>query len=150
MLRSNRFLAVAMLVAGACAAQAADIQATDPYVRAVPPGQPNSAAFMSLSNRGGELRALVGAASDASEVAELHTHVMSDGMMRMRRIEKIDLPAGETVALEPGGLHIMLIGLKRELKPGDEVRLTLSFDDGEKVAVSAPVRKIDMSQMKHH
>ena len=97
----------------------------DPYVRAVPPGQPNSAAFMGLVNGTGAPRALVGGRSDVAEVVELHTHTMEDGMMKMRRVERIDLPAGETVTLDPGGLHVMLIGLKRGLKPGDQIDLTL-------------------------
>ena len=123
------------------------IMVDDPYVRAVPPGQPNSASFMSFHNKGDKDLALVAAASSAAEVVELHTHTMEDGMMRMRRVDKIDLPAGEMTSLKPGGLHVMLIGLKQKLVPGEKIGLTLSFDDGSELKVEAPVRKLRM-QMK--
>ena len=121
---------------------ASGLEIGDPSVRAVPPGQPNSAAFMSLRNTSTEERALVGAESPAAEVVELHTHVEEGGMMRMRRIERIDLPAGERVTLQPGGLHVMLIGLQSELAPGQTVELTLIQDDGERLTIQAPVRPI--------
>ncbi|MBK1721760.1 copper chaperone PCu(A)C [Thiocystis violacea] len=150
MTRPATLLTAALLTLGALAANAADIRVSEPYARAVPPGQPNSAAFMSLTNTTQEARALVGAESDAADVVELHTHVKEGDMMRMRRVERIALPAGETVNLQPGGLHIMLIGLKTQLTPGDQVALTLSFDNGDEVSVTAPVRMIDMSQVKPH
>lgn len=118
------------------------IEVTDAYVRAVPPGAPNSAAFLALSNGSGEPRALVSAESPASEAVELHTHTMDGGMMRMRRVDRIEVPAGGRVALEPGGLHLMLIGLKRPLAPGDQVALTLIFDDGSRSELAAPVRPV--------
>lgn len=123
------------------------VMVDDPYVRAVPPGQPNSASFMSLHNMSDKDIALVGASSSAAEVVELHTHTMEDGMMRMRRVEQIDLPAGEVTSLKPGGLHVMLIGLKQKLVPGEKIGLSLSFDDGSELKVVAPVRKLRM-QMK--
>jgi periplasmic copper chaperone A len=122
----------------------------DPYARAVPPGQPTSAAFMGLVNGTGAPRALVGGTSDAAEVVELHTHTMEDGMMKMRRVERIDLPAGETVTLAPGELHVMLIGLKRGLNPGDQIELTLDLDDGTVLKVQAPVREVQAMQHDHH
>jgi periplasmic copper chaperone A len=130
---------------------ASGLEVSDPYVRAVPPGQPNSAAFMSLRNASAKDRALIGAESPAAEVVELHTHVEEDGLMRMRRVEQIAVAAGETTTLAPGGLHIMLIGLKSELAPGQMVELTLIQDDGERLAVQAPVRRIEAmhSSMKH-
>jgi copper(I)-binding protein len=71
-------------------------------------------------------------------------------MMKMRRIERIELPAGETVTLAPGELHVMLIGLKRGLNPGDQVELTLSLDDGTAVKVQAPVREVQAMEHHHH
>jgi len=128
---------------------ARQIEITAPYVRAVPPGQPNSAAFMTLTNSGDVDGALVAAASPAAEVVELHTHAMVDGMMRMRRIERIDLPAGDTVELAPGGLHIMLIGLVAPLVIDETVEIRLNFDDGSERLVSAPVRAIQPMQAPH-
>jgi copper(I)-binding protein len=124
------------------------ITISDPYVRAVPPGQPNSASFMTVTNAGGSDHALVGGSSPAAKVVELHTHTMEGGMMRMRQVEKIDLPAGKEVTLKPGGLHVMLIGLKQNLTPGENVPLTLKFEDGSELTVDAPVRKLQMKMKK--
>ncbi len=136
---------VLLLLSGAVSAEAVgEVEIDGAYVRAVPPGQPNSAAFMKVNNNGTSDHALVGGSSPAAEVVELHTHTMEGGMMRMRQVEKIDLPAGESVALQPGGLHVMLIGLKQKLVPDDEIPLTLRFEDGSEVTLQAPVHKLQM------
>jgi copper(I)-binding protein len=131
------------------ATQGAEVAIGDPYVRAVPPGQANSAVFMSLENRSDQDQALVAAESDVSEIVELHTHIEEGGMMRMRQIEKIDVPAGETVILQPGGLHVMLIGLRQALEPDQTIDLTLVFEDGSRMPVQAPVRRIQMQPKDH-
>lgn len=113
-----------------------------PYARAVPPGQPNSAVFMRIDNPGDRDWALIGASSPAAGVVELHTHRMEQDVLMMRRIDRIDLPAGAAVSLQPGGLHVMLIGLKRQLKPGEDLDLRLRFDDGSELQLTAPVRAI--------
>ncbi|MCG8429014.1 MAG: copper chaperone PCu(A)C [Chromatiales bacterium] len=135
----------ASVLAGSAADSA---MVSDPFVRAVPPGQKNSASFMKIMNHSGKDQAVVGAESPVAEVVELHTHTMVDGMMRMRQVEKIDLPAGETVVLQPGGLHVMLIGLKQDLMPGKDVDVTLKFDDGSTKQITAPIKKIQMKMMK--
>jgi len=149
MKRISAFLAAAFLATATLGAQAAEITVGDPYARAVPPGQPNSAVFMTLANASKQDRALVGAESTAAGVVELHTHVNEDGMMKMRKIDKIAIPAGQTVALKPGGLHVMLIGLKENLEPGKEVHMNLLFDNGTKEHIMAPVRKIEMAPKAH-
>lgn len=145
-------LAVGLALGMPVTALAEGIVIEDGYVRAVPPGQANSAAFMTLTNQSNEDRALLAAETDAAEVVELHTHRMEDGMMRMRQIDQIDLPAGEAVILEPGGLHVMLIGLAQPLTPGDSVELTLGFDDGSQESLTLPVKRIEhgMGAMPHH
>ena len=130
----------------ATAAWAADVEVIEPYVRAVPPGAPATAAFMQLKDNGDDI-ALVKAHSDVAESVELHTHTHDNGVMRMRPIKQLDLKKGETVALQPGGHHIMLIGLTRALKEGDTVNIDLEFSDGSHEKVSAPVRKIGVNQM---
>jgi copper(I)-binding protein len=103
---------------------------------------------MTVTNAGASDRALVGGSSPAAKVVELHTHTMEGGMMRMRQVEKIDLPAGKDVSLKPGGLHVMLIGLKQNLTPGENVPLTLKFADGSELTLDAPVRKLQMKMKK--
>jgi len=125
------------------AAGPAAVTVGDPYARAVPPGQPNSGVFMTLTNGSTQARALVKAQSPAAATVELHTHTNDGGVMRMRKIERIEIPAGGSVQLKPGGLHVMLIGLNGDLAPGGTVALELSFDDGSKAQVQAPVRTIE-------
>lgn len=137
----------ALLIGGLSAQQAiadaaGDIMVASPYVRAVPAMQPNSAAFMGLHNHSAHNHALVSASSPAAEVVELHTHTMVDGMMQMRRIDKIKLPAHDVITLQPGGLHVMLIGLKAPLNVGDMTEITLTYEDGSSKQVSVPVKSV--------
>lgn len=131
---------------------AADVEVNAPYIRAVPPGQSNSAAFMQLSNHGTDI-ALTGARTDAAQVVELHTHTQDEGVMRMRRIDQIEVPAHHSVTLQPGGLHIMLIGLERPLMEGETVGMTLEYSDGSEQTISLPIRKpgapTGSEEMKH-
>ena len=140
-------LASTLVFAGSAADE---VTVTDAYARAVPPGQPNSASFMLLSNDSATGHAVVAAESSVSKVAELHTHTMSEGMMKMRQVEKIEIPAKGVTRLEPGGLHVMLIGLTQNLKPGDEVALTLVFEDGSKIMTNVPVQRQQMKMMMKH
>jgi copper(I)-binding protein len=121
---------------------AGGVNAHEPYVRAVPAGQDQTAAYMTLRNSGKKDVALVKAASAAARTVELHTVVDEGGMKKMRPVERIVVKAGGETRLQPGGLHIMLIGLAQPLQEGANVALTLSFDDGSKLDVKAPVRAI--------
>lgn len=125
------------------AQQVADaIQIKDPFVRAVPAGQQVSAAFMTIHNDAAQEHALVSTSSDAAKVVELHTHINEEGMMKMRKVERIALPAQGQAQLQPGGLHIMLINLTRPVNEGDQVMLTLEYEDGSRTQVTAPVRSV--------
>lgn len=126
------------------AVQAADIfvEVEEPYVRAVPAGQPNSAAFMTLVNDSMTAYKLKSASSPVAETVELHTHTNNNGVMEMRKIDEIEIPAGGKVELKPGGLHIMLIGLKQELKVGEEVEITLNYADGSSEKVEAEIKEV--------
>lgn len=123
------------------------INIEEPYARAVPPGQPNSAVFLQLNNTSKTDHAIVNASSNVSKITELHVHIHEAGMMKMRRIDKIDIPAQSKTTLQPGGLHIMLIQLQQTLKIGDTVTVNLEFEDGSKATVEAPIRKIMMKNM---
>lgn len=144
--------AFALLIqTGALAAGAADqIEIVNPYARAMPPGQPNSALFMTLKNHGNADHALVDASSPVAERVELHNHIHDKGVMRMRRVDRIRLPAGDSTALEPGGYHVMLIGLRQPLTPDAEVPFELSFADGSQTAAVAPVRSIVQTMEHRH
>jgi len=131
---------VAALAAPAFAAGVADLVEVDrPMVRAAAPGMTVSGAYMTVRNTDGTDHELVSAHSDVAENVELHTHAMEDGMMKMRRVDSVPLPANSEVAFEPGGLHIMLIGLARELNEGDSVEMVLEFEDGSRRDVTFEV-----------
>ena len=131
-----------MGVATTTTAATSSLVATEAYARAVPPGQTNSAVFMQLQNTDRQAHALVKAASPVAKVVELHNHLNENGVMKMRQVEQIELPAGKTVALKPGSFHIMLIGLNKPLKVGEIVELSLSFEDGTSLQLSAPVQEV--------
>lgn len=128
---------------------ASSIKVENAYVRATPPNLPNSAAFMSVENDLDEDISILEATSDVSKVAELHTHQMKDGVMKMYQVPKIDVPAKGKTALKPGGFHIMLIGLNHPLKAGENVTLTLKFSNGETQTIVAPIKSV-MDGMMHH
>lgn len=127
----------------------ADVMVEEAYVRAMPPGQTVTGAFMLLKNTGDEDRAVVSAESDAANVVELHTHVNDNGVMKMRQIPQIDLTAGETTELKPGGLHIMLIDVPNRLNVDDQVSIKLIFDDGSEQTFTAPVKSVTGGMMNH-
>ncbi|MCK6503038.1 copper chaperone PCu(A)C [Myxococcota bacterium] len=116
------------------------VHVADAWVRAMPPGSPNTGAFMSLHNAGSAPTAIVGASSDVAEKVELHTHVMEGGVAQMRPVERFELGADAMHELKPGGDHIMFIGLKGDLALGHDVAVTLRFADGSEQVVTAPVQ----------
>lgn len=129
-------------VASPAALAAADaVTVVDPYVRQVPPGARATAAFMVLRNTGDKDVKLVKATNTASNITELHTHINEGGVMKMRPVPAIQIKAGGETVLEPGGLHVMLIDMKKPMKEGDKVALTLGFDDGSTKEIEVPVRR---------
>lgn len=100
----------------------------------------NSAAYMLLQNGMDADDELIGASSDAAQAVELHLSQMkSDGTMEMIQQQSVALPAGKAVELKPGSYHIMLIGLKQDLKAGDEIALTLKFKNRSDLTLSVHV-----------
>lgn len=151
MLRSNTPLFSAVMAIFALGAldtalghdfKAGDLHIDHPWARATAPQQPNGAAYFTIANASAADR-LLEAQSPVADRVELHTHdVDSAGVMRMRQVEAIDLPAGETTALEPGGLHVMLIGLEDRLVEGEAFPLTLVFEKAGAVEVEVAVEPV--------
>jgi len=119
-----------------------DVRAVDAWARATPGAARAGAAFLTLTNQGARTRRIVGAESDAAAKAELHIHIMDGTIMRMRKLDALDLPPGKSVTLKPGGHHVMLMGLRAPLKPGDRFGITLLLANGEKIPVSVAVMKL--------
>lgn len=149
-------LASALLMTLSLGVQAAvndQIQIKDGFVREVPPNQTISAAFMTIQNNDMSDHKVVSASSPAAKIVELHTHTHESGMMKMRQIPQIDLPAGADAMLKPGGLHIMLIDLTAPLASDKPVPVTIKFEDGSEKTMELPVKSVkamgNMGQMKH-
>jgi copper(I)-binding protein len=142
------------LVAGNAAAEmhqghaSAGIEVHKAWVRAVPPTSKMSAAYMMLHNNSGDDDHLVSAESDVAKTVELHNVRKKGEMMEMYQVKSIGIPAKGKSELKPGSYHVMLIGLNRPLKEGDEVELTLNFMHAGAVKVKAPVKMGGM-MMKH-
>lgn len=112
----------------------------DGWVQEGPPSQTITAAFMVIENHTGAAISLRSANTDVAQVVELHKMELSDGMMKMRKVELIDIPAGGIAELKPGGYHLMVIGLKKQLKEGDQVTITLQFSNDIRKTVTIPVK----------
>jgi copper(I)-binding protein len=122
--------------------QAAEsIRVEDAWARETPPGVSTGAGYVTLINEGSANDRLIAARSGVSERVELHTHRMEGGMIMMRQVESIDVDAGGRTVLEPGGTHLMLIGLKQPLVAGQRFPLTLEFEKGGKLTSQFEVRR---------
>lgn len=147
-------LLAAFLFAPALAFAQVSVTVTEPWVRGTVSGQKVTGAYMSLT-AASEAK-LVGASSPAARVVEVHEMAMTDGVMRMRAVESLALPAGKAVELKPGGYHVMLIDLAKPLSPGDQVPITLTVQgaDGRTstIDVKAMVRELASRgpSHKHH
>jgi copper(I)-binding protein len=112
---------------------------------------PNGAVFMKLMNEGNQDDLLLSAESEVAEAVELHESKMDENeVMKMSPVPNIPVPAGETVTLEPGGLHVMLMGLKEELAPGDKFSLTLNFERAGPQTIEVEVSDSLMGQQMEH
>lgn len=136
--------AAAVFLLAACGCAFADVTVEAPWIRGVVAGQSSTGAFMTL--RSTEAAELVGMSSPAAESLQVHKTAMVDGMMTMEPVDALAVPAHGSVALEPGGLHVMLVGLRVPLRPGDKVPLTLTFRGADRresaVTVQAEVRDV--------
>ncbi len=124
---------------GAAGKQGTDIEANDYWARsAMKDG--NGAAYMLLHNYSANDDAVIGASSDVAAATEIHlSQITADGTMEMIKQESIALPADGEVEFKPGSYHVMLIGLKQDLKAGDEITLTLHFKNHEDITLTVPV-----------
>ena len=127
----------------------AKVEAVDGYVRLLPPGSPNTAAFMVLKNDADKPVKLVTVASPEAGRAELHTHLHENGVMKMRQVESIEIPARGEAVLKPGSLHVMLFEV-RDLSQGTPFPLVLTLDDGQTLTLNLPVKLVEPAKGMQH
>jgi copper(I)-binding protein len=128
---------------GTSLSYAADVEIKDAWVRASVAGQQASGAFMTITSAKGAT--LTGISSPVATQAEVHEMKTENDVMKMRAVRRLDLPAGKAVNLN-GDYHLMLMGLKKELKAGDTVPLTLQIEQAgkkNKITVNAEVRGLN-------
>ena len=140
----RRLIIATSAICAATAVYAADVKVgsltiEDVWARSAQTGQ-MTGAFMRIQNSGAADK-IISASCDAAKATELHATQMSDGVMKMRPVSAMEIPAMGELSLKPGGYHIMLIGLKAALQEGRDVPITLYFDDGSHLTVMAPIKK---------
>lgn len=145
---------ITTLLAVVGSAAFAQTTATDPWVRAAVPGQKATGMFVQLQSKAATR--LVAVSTPVAGVSEIHEMSMDGGVMRMRAIAGLDLPAGQAVALKPGGYHLMFMELKQPLKAGDTVPVTLTLENAAKqretLELKVPVRQMqapNQAPMQH-
>lgn len=141
---SIKSVLAATAIALTTSAAYAEVKVENAWVRATVPNQQATGAFLNLTSD--KDAKLVGASSSVLPNVEIHEMAMENDVMKMRQVTGIDLPAGQTVELKPGGYHIMFMNLADQVKEGDTIPLTLDIEnsDGSKesLEVQAPVRAL--------
>ncbi len=154
MSRRSLLLAVAFTLASPALAldyTQGGIQIMGPWSRPLPAVSPNGAAYMTLVNDGDAPDRLLTLSTPVARKSEIHSHTLEGGMMRMRPLKDLDIVPGDPAILQPGGMHVMLIGLKEPLVEGKSFPLILNFERAGTVEVTVTIAEPDgMSHdMKH-
>ena len=142
-----------LLSAGAAAHhyQAGGLLIDHPWARATVPGADTGVVYLKIDNHGPQADALTAASNpELAQSIGLHVHINDHGVMRMREVSQIAIPAGSSVTLQPYGYHIMLNGLKHPLQAGQHLSLTLHFDHQGDVPVEVKVEAIDADASTMH
>jgi copper(I)-binding protein len=133
-------LTVAAAIAVVVEAHAGDVMVSGAFARAsATPAAKAGAAYFTIRNEAAIPDKLTGLATDAAQSAMLHENVEENGVVRMRHLAALPIPAKETVSLGPKKLHVMLMGLKAPLKKGEHISLTLTFEKAGEIKVDVPV-----------
>ncbi len=142
-------LVAAILPLGVGAQPNEALELKNAWVRALPPFQPNTSAYLTLINRGDVPVEIIGGSVDVAEKVEIHRTSEVDGLMRMEQLERLALVPGEQMELAPGGTHLMLLELASMPAPGDEIGLCLQLASGGEVCTVADVRKSAAANNQH-
>lgn len=140
----NIILGSALLLSGLANAhdyKTGELHIDHPWSKHVPPSSAVAAAFFNVMNHGSENDALISAESPIAGKTELHAHIHEDGMMKMREVEKIDIPAKGTQSLKPGGYHVMFFDLKQVPALGERFPLTLHFEKAGSIEIEVAVEE---------
>jgi hypothetical protein len=120
------------------------------YARESIPGTSISSAYMTIKNLSAKNIQLIGAVSPVSDRIEIHQHTMSDGLMRMRQRDYVEISAQNSTVFQPSGFHLMIFDLKKPLKAKENIIITLSFDDQSSIDVNYTVQGLKQKKHEHH
>jgi len=126
-----------------------------PWARATPAGARTGAVYVTLANNGSSSDRLLSAATPVADQVQFHSTSEENGVSRMREMRTVEVTPGARVAFSPGGMHIMLVGLKQPLKEGQTFPMTLNFEKAGKIDLMVPIAKVgamqggDMGSMNH-
>ena len=150
--RAVIFILIAALSASASAGQYAlgNLSVERPWAREMPPVAPNGAAYLRIENAGAAADRIVSASSPIARRVEFHTHEMDGGVMKMRRVHWVEVPAQGSVRFAPGGLHMMLIGLKEPLVAGGSFPLTLGFRNAGELEMKVEITGVESTDHSRH
>ena len=123
-----------------------DLVVSDAWIREAPPGSTVLAGYLKITNRGTTQATVTGVSADDFSSVEIHRTIMENGVARMLSARQLEIPAGESFVLEPGGYHLMLFNPVRPLVAGDTVELLLQISNGACLAVNAPVARLAVDQ----
>lgn len=149
-LSAAMLLTLAAILTAPGGVSASGVMVTEAFARAsTTPMATSGAAYVSLMNHATEADRLVSVSTPAARTAEIHTSEMVDGVMKMAPAGPLDLPLHGTLTMQPGGYHIMLIGLVKPLKKGDEIEINLTFEKAGAVMVRVPVGGVTAGSHDH-
>lgn len=106
------------------------------------PGAENGAAYLTITNQSEQPLYVIGASTEVARAVEVHEHIHEQDVMRMRRVPELEIPANKTITFAPGGLHLMMFGMKEPLTPGQTFEIQLLFKGGHTETVVAEVRSL--------
>ena len=146
----KKLMATLILAGLATSVSAAGIHIEDGWARATVEGMKMGGAFMKIQNDEAKQDFLVGGSSPVAERVEVHTHINDNGVMRMREVKGgVPLAAKGVTELKPGSYHVMFMGLKKQLKEGEKVPVTLKFKNAKPQTVELEVKTAPKAEMQH-
>jgi len=146
-LRNYLFILLSILFIFISGCDSSGVKISNAWVREVPEGISTSALYLTIKNNNSENDSLLSVETGIAGSAEIHqTSVNENGISYMKKLDELDIPSSETVSLEPGGTHIMLIGINRKIKDGDEIKAVLRFRNAGNKEVTAVVRGFKKSE----
>jgi copper(I)-binding protein len=136
------------LLIGACGAERG-IEVHEAWTRPAAQGE-NGAIYFVINNYSARADELIGVSTDVADAAEIHESRMNGDVMQMNQLESVPLEASQELVFEPGGLHVMLVDVNRDLQPGDQIEIVLEFRSFEHIRVIVPVSETAVPEENHN